>query len=407
MPLAALPLKRRVALLAGGLGLCLSAAFAVLAWFVAEDYEHLLVTAVLEAEASGVRRSLGTGETPRLPDTSALRGWLYPPTEAPPPGLPADWAQMPPGVHEHLRGAPDGLHLAVFELDGQRLVYAMDLDPIEALERYLAGLSLLIVLVGGGGSALLAQWLAGRALKPVTTLAAAVDALPPHPQPTALAQNLPDDGLRSLALAIDGYQRRLLEASAAERAFFADASHELRSPVASLRGAAEVLLDDPETSARQRQRLARIDRATEDLGQLLDGLLLSARGAPPLAAPVDLAALLQEVCGSLAARAQARGVVLNLQPPAAALQPALPVHWLRTALLNLLRSLIDSHGMRALQVQAVADGVEVRIEGDLPAAGERSDRGFPLRLVERLCHALGGALEIGAAGVHLRLPAES
>jgi signal transduction histidine kinase len=280
----------------------------------------------------------------------------------------------------------------------------MDLDPIEALERYLVGLSLLIVLVGGGGSAVLAQWLAGRALKPVTTLAAAVDALPAQPQPTALAQNLPDDGLRSLALAIDDYQRRLLEASVAERAFFADASHELRSPVASLRGAAEVLLDDPETSARQRQRLARIDRATEDLGQLLDGLLLSARGAPPLAEPVDLAALLQEVCGSLAARAQARGVVLDLQPPAATLQPAVPVHWLRTALLNLLRSLIDSHGLRALQVQAVADGVEVRIEGDLPPAGERSDRGFPLRLVGRLCHALGGALEIGATHVRLRLP---
>jgi signal transduction histidine kinase len=404
MPLAALPLKRRVALLAGGLGLCLSAAFAVLAWFVAEDYEHLLVTAVLEAEASGVRRSLAAGETPRLPDTTALRGWLYQPAEALPANLPADWAQMPLGVHEHLPGVAEGLHLAVFELDGQRLVYAMDLDPIEALERYLVGLSLLIVLVGGGGSALLAQWLAGRALKPVNTLAAAVDALSPQPQPTALAQDLPDDGLRSLALAIDSYQHRLLEASSAERAFFADASHELRSPVASLRGAAEVLLDDPETSARQRQRLARIDRATEDLGQLLDGLLLSARGAPPLAAPVDLAALLDEVCTSLAVRAQARGVVLNLQPPAAALQPALPVHWLRTALLNLLRSLIDSHGVQTLRVQAVADGVEIHIDGDLPLVEQRSDRGFPLRLVERLCSRLGGALDLQPNRVHLHLP---
>jgi hypothetical protein len=97
-------------------------------------------------------------------------------------------------------------------------------------------------------------------------------------------------------------------------------------------------------------------------------------------------------------------VVLSLQPAVAALQPALPVHWLRTALLNLLRSLIDSHGVQALRVQAVADGVEIHIDGDLPLVEQRSDRGFPLRLVERLCSRLGGALDLQPNRVHLHLP---
>lgn len=399
---ARLPLKRRVALLAGGLGVLLCLAFAVLAWFVAEDYEHLLVTAVLEAEAAGVRESLEAGRSPRLPRSEHLRGWLFAP-ESPPGDLAPTWAQLDAGVHEPDVPGQDGLHLAMFELGEQRLLYAMDLGEVEALERYLLGLSLLVLLAGGGLSALCAQWLAGRALRPVHALAAAVEALPVQPQATRLAAELPEDALAGLARAIDGYQQRLLEAGEAERAFFADASHELRSPVASLRGAAEVLLDDPDLSLRLRTRIARIDRASAELGQLLDGLLLTARGEPPVSEPIDLSAELEDACAMLAQRADERGVRLRLEPSPP--RPiALPRRWLQSLLQNLLRALIDSPGLRGIEIALGQEALELRLDGDHAGAGARSDQGFPLRLTERLGRQLGLRLELDADRVRLHLP---
>jgi signal transduction histidine kinase len=399
---AQLPLKRRVAALAGSLGLLLCLAFAVLAWFIAEDYEHLLVTAVLEAEAESVREDLAAGRAPRLPQGPRLRAWLFA-AEAPPPMPDPSWARLPAGVHEPDDASRDGLHLAVFELDDRRLLYAMDLNEIEALERYLIGFSLLVLLAGGGLSALCAQWLAGRALRPVNSLAAAVEALPVQPQATQLAADLPEDALAGLARAIDGYQQRLLEAGEAERAFFADASHELRSPVASLRGAAEVLLDDPELSPRLRTRLARIDRASAELGQLLGGLLLTARGEPPVSEPIDLAVELADACAALAQRADERGVRLRLGP-AAARPIALPKRWLQSLLQNLLRALIDSAGVRGIEVSLSEDTLELALEGEVAGSDARSDQGFPLRLTERLGRQLGLRLEHDHDAVRLHLP---
>jgi len=401
--LSRLPLKRRVALFAGGLGLGLSLLFGALTWLIAEDYEHLLVSAVLQGQAETVRDALAAGQPVRLPESDQLRGWLFY-AEAPPADLPPAWAAAPEGIHENLAGGAEGLHLAVFGLGSQRLVYAIQLGEIEALESYLIGLSLLVVLIGGGGSALLAQWLAGRALRPLNTLAAAVEALPAAPQATSLARGLPDDGLQRLARAFDSYQQRLLDAEQVEREFFADASHELRSPVASLRGAAEVLLDDPETPERLRRRLQRIDRASDELGQLIDALLLTARADPPAAAAICVQPLLQEVCAALATRADARGVRVCLLAAADTRPWPVPEHWLRIALLNLLRALIDLPDSRSIELQQVADALEFRFSEALPLVEQRSDRGFPLRLVERLCRRIGLRLEHSPQCLRLVLP---
>jgi signal transduction histidine kinase len=57
-----------------------------------------------------------------------------------------------------------------------------------------------------------------------------------------------------------------------------DASHELRTPLAVIRGAAEVLAEDPAgLSPAQRERVARIERATDEMGELIAALLLLAR----------------------------------------------------------------------------------------------------------------------------------
>jgi signal transduction histidine kinase len=112
---------------------------------------------------------------------------------------------------------------------------------------------------------LLAGWLgwifAGRALAPVGSLSHAVDALPVAPRPTQLHTMVGDDELGHLARAIDAYQARLVEADTRQLAFFADASHALRTPIAVVQGVAEVLLDARRFSRWMMRRRMQVRRS--------------------------------------------------------------------------------------------------------------------------------------------------
>jgi signal transduction histidine kinase len=70
-----------------------------------------------------------------------------------------------------------------------------------------------------------------------------------------------------------------------ERAFSADVSHELRTALAVILSAGEVLLDDESLTPRQKKaRIGRSDRAAHDMAELGTALLLMAREEHSLAA---------------------------------------------------------------------------------------------------------------------------
>lgn len=279
----ALPLRRRVALAAAAAGLALSLAFAAGVVAVAEDYEEIVATELLRGQAEDYALRSANGLPAALPRTQRLSGYRVPP--------PA-YARLAPGVHED--PAHDGLHVGVFDTAAGRLWFVIDLGDIERMERHVALALVLVTVLGTALSAWLGGLFAGAALRPVRELAAAVDALPDTPGATHLAGTLADDELGHVAAAIDAYQARLVDADARQQAFFADASHALRTPVAVVQGAAEVLLDDDALDAPTRRRLARVDRGVQALGDLIELMLGVARGRTPPRADADLRALVDE-----------------------------------------------------------------------------------------------------------------
>lgn len=100
--------------------------------------------------------------------------------------------------------------------------------------------------------------------------------------------------------------------------FTADASHELRNPIAVIQTNAQVALADPEPDATaQQQQLQVIERLTRRLGRLVDDLLFLARQegglAPFEAIPVDVSMLLTDVIEEQAAIADHKHIQLNCQ----------------------------------------------------------------------------------------------
>ncbi len=287
-------LRWRVTLAFGLLGLVLSGLFAGATTFITEHYEELLVDRMLESFSADLfaRHSSTSTRTLALPTSHTLQGYLQ---HADGSGaVPEAYASLPLGMHEVDLGEDQDFRVGVFNLDGDRLYLAMNLADVEPLETYLEQILAAIVVFG----TLIASWLgwlfAGRTIAPVRRLAEAVEALPSYAQPTQLALHVANDELGRLAKAIDSYQQRLMQADERERAFFADASHELRTPLAVIRGTAELLLDDDQLENQPRSRLERLDRGVQTLADLLEALLLLARGTKSPPESVDVVSWLSE-----------------------------------------------------------------------------------------------------------------
>lgn len=143
---------------------------------------------------------------------------------------------------------PDGEHsyLVVTDADdGNRVSVAVSLEDVdestEALTTpLLVGLPLLLLLVGG------VTWVvATRALAPVERIRREVEEI----TSTRLDRRVPEpasrDEIGRLARTMNEMLARLQAANDRQREFVADASHELRSPVASIRQVAEVAQAHP------------------------------------------------------------------------------------------------------------------------------------------------------------------
>ncbi len=124
----------------------------------------------------------------------------------------------------------------------------------------------------------------------------------------------PDDELRRLSVTIDALLARLETAFESQRRFVAQASHELRTPIAVQRAALQIGLPDdatPSEVAATRAQLLEQNRRTEHLVESLLVLAEAERGLDARREPVDLVALAREVLASAQEAARRADVTLS------------------------------------------------------------------------------------------------
>jgi len=155
---------------------------------------------------------------------------------------------------------------------------------------------------------------AGRLLAPVDRITEVARRI----QATDLSDRIslvgPEDELKRLADTFDSMLERLDEAFVAQRRFIADASHELRNPLAVIRTNLDVVMSDPEADEQAlRDTSAVVRRATERMARMVDDLLALARLESPqhLDEQVDLGEVANEIADEFAAVAQSHDVELR------------------------------------------------------------------------------------------------
>lgn len=156
------------------------------------------------------------------------------------------------------------------------VVFARALDAVSDSTETVAGLlalaaPLLLALVGA------TTWVVvGRALAPVEAIRSEVDEISTAELHRRVPEPEAQDEVAQLAATMNRMLTRLDEGQARQRRFVADASHELRSPVASIRQHAEVAAAHPDRSSLAELSDTVIAEARR-MQHLVDDLLLLAR----------------------------------------------------------------------------------------------------------------------------------
>jgi signal transduction histidine kinase len=131
------------------------------------------------------------------------------------------------------------------------------------------GVPLLVALVAG-----LTWWLTGRALRPVESIRSEAAAITGSTIHRRVPEPANDDEIGRLARTMNSMLDRLEESSIRQRQFVSDASHELRSPVASIRAQLEVALrrgpaaNWPVVATRVLDEDERLEQAVDELLEL-------------------------------------------------------------------------------------------------------------------------------------------
>ena len=244
----------------------------------------------------------------------------------------------------------------------------------------------------------------------------------------------------NMADTIEASHAQLLEADRQRRDLVASVSHDLRNPLASIRGYTETLLQKNDTlSAQERRRYLEVslDRAaalSRLVGDLFELSTLEARDAEPQREQFSLSELAHDVVLQMQPRAEEREIALEIRKPESLHLVNGDVGKIERAVTNLIDNAIKfSPAGSAVTIALAArdDDVELSVEdagpgidhadrehlfdqfftGDRSRSGSDKGSGLGLAIAKKIVELHGGSIDVdnadsGGSRFYFVLPAE-
>lgn len=396
-------LRRRILLGLFGYAALLTVAVTIHGFVVNEHAEQLVWQTLLKTELDHLleRRSEDPGFHWVNSDSIALY------EDGGVSAIPAEINHLAPGVHDDVIVGGGERVVLVRIVGGKRLMLALDITALEEREfdmvLTVAGSALTLILLLG----LAIAWGLNRLVRPLSSMAHAIGNL--QPDKAGQRVEIPESASTELVViadALNGYLQRNERFVERERAFIDSASHELRTPIAVIAGASDLVLDQGALTDAARSQLARIRRTARDVEQLISLLLVLAKDPARLASSSDVVSLdqlLPEIVEDH--RHLTLGKDLNLvveQLPHCEI--VAPLQIVQVAIGNLLRNAIENSDRGGIQISLRPDATMVIKDpghGMTPeeisaiyahmarGGGGREGGGIGLDLISRLCEHLG------------------
>jgi signal transduction histidine kinase len=398
-------LRQRVTVAVLGYAILLSIGIGIHGYVVNERAEAVVWESMLRSELAHYETRRASDPNYRWTNTDALMLMGQSAAEVPP-----ELHLLPAGVHDELQIGNREYVALVSGTGAERMVLALDISQMERDEHRLL-LSLVIssaivvaILV------LVTHFGAGVLLKPLTSIARSISTLRPNHggQRVELEANAPEEAV-VIANALNDYLVRIDQFVERERAFLNMASHELRTPIAVIAGAAEVALDRNSLSEPGQRQLQHILRTARDMEELVAMLLALAKDPSRLHASnttLDLAQVVRSVVDDHRFLAKDKELTFSLQEMDP--QPiSAPPQILRATLGNLVRNAIENSNRGDIRI-SISTPLQVviedpghgmsaeelsRIYSRMARTGEGTGSGIGIDLIARVCEQLGWKLQ--------------
>ncbi len=266
--------------------------------------------------------------------------------------------------------------------------------------------------------ALLIWWLVKSSLSSLQRLATEVARRDARTLEEVSAAGVPSE-IAPLVGALNSLLARLKRAFSSQRAFVADAAHELRSPLTALKLQLQ-LLDRAKNETDRTQALRNLDEGVDRATHLIEQLLTAARTDPndtsvPLQ-PTDLAELVRRTIAEMFIFAREQKIDIALDAPEHAM-----ISGSDAALRTLVRNLVDNairytpaHGQVAAGISVDRDHVLLTVEDSGPGIpeedrkrvfdrfyrkdqNEQTGSGLGLAIVKNIVEQHGGRIELGTS----------
>lgn len=274
--------------------------------------EHPVWQQVLESSTKSVLRSAKKADlSDTLPTKGAVKGWMILNDRAPPADLPVAFVNLAPGYYSEseidtmadisltagiisiltphwgpFSDAPGDIARArdyaalVTAVPGGRLIMVIDLTELEDEQNGSIQLSVLFLIFNLFMIGLVIWWLHLSLTRPVDDLAQRMRELDPLQPSQRLPTSYRKIELNTIAQEANAHLERVELAVERERSLLDQASHEFRTPLAIISGAADVL-HKQQLPDRALRPLHRIDEAVETLTQVMEALLYLSREPSP------------------------------------------------------------------------------------------------------------------------------
>ncbi len=379
--------------------------------------EDLLTRQALESEAAHFWQLYEDAPDVSLPNTANMRGYLArndAPFDAPQPLI-----GLTEGYHQaHVGGRQVLVHVS--RRNDARLLLAFEGDQVSDLAFYFGVLPLSVVLLLIYGLLFVALRWSQRAMSPMVQLAERLESADLNKAGRLelalddIAANS-DSEVHAMIEALQQFIDRLDRAVERERLFTRDAGHELRTPVAVLKGTLDLLERRQDRSAQDMRGLARMRRTLDGMEALLESLLLLAR-EETAELPVencDLQTIVRRQVADLESLASDTGNTVRVVEHAPLTVRCAP-KLVDVVTLNLLRNALMYTDNGTIDVEIFADRVEVRDTGSGmspeqlgralepfyradDSRGRQAGHGLGLSIVQRIVVLLGWQLSLDSA----------
>ena len=233
--------------------------------------EHLVSQEMNRELGETLNEDIRQGRPPRLDSSTRFFS-----SNNPDYAIPPEYDGLREGFNEVVSGN-EAYYVYVQKINGETYLLVQEQQEFEARENalfnvVLAGFLLTVIAAWGLG-----LMMARKVMAPISRLAQQVrhrDQL--HPLAPPLAPDYPDDEIGQLAAAFDSTLGQVRQSLERERLFTSDVSHELRTPLMVIATSCELLAEAP-LGPREKEQLARIARASEEMRELVQTFLQLAR----------------------------------------------------------------------------------------------------------------------------------